>query len=225
MNYGTPIVSIVDYNLDVRQENPSLFNGTMLLVSSASSPIYANVVNLSSLTIINQVNAIGYVSNLPTVNAVVQGGVIQVNGGYLANISSLPPLAVSAISTTVTVNITSSLNTIPNAVVDKLYNIGTILNNGSASPFALGGAKQVDMGIVISSITGTSVAFNFSLVTVDGTLGVPYAIYNTSTFTTAGIYWMTVPQGNFLGDYAFVGYSVSGTSTALTGVWVRVVAK
>ncbi len=224
MNYGTPIVSIVDYNLDVRQDNPSLFNGTMLLVSSASSPIYANVVNLSSLNTINQITAIGYISNLPTVNTIVQGGVIQVNGGTLASISSLPPLAISAISTPVAVNI-SSIKNIPIAIVDNLYSIGSILNAGSTSPFALGGAKQVDLGIVISSATGTSLTFYFSLITVDGTLGVPYATYNTSTFTTAGVYWMTVPAGNFLGDYAFVGYNVSGTSTALTGVWARVVAK
>jgi len=218
MNYGTPIVSIVDYNLDVRQENPSLLNLNANIVNTASSPVIVSIVNVSSaIGTVNTIGAIGYVSNLPVVKAQVLGGSLNLLGGY---ISSLPDIQATIISTVITVS------TIPATIYDGIIINGlTITLSGNSPSFTVGGGKQIDMGIVISTVTGTSVTFSFSIVAIDSVLGVSYASYNTSTFTTSGVYWLTVPAGNFLGDTARVSYTVGGTSTSLTGTYVRVVVK
>jgi len=221
MNYGTPIVSIVDYNLDVRQENPSYLQTASIIVNNNSSPVPVNIMNFGSQSVINTIGVVGYVSNLPIVKAQILNGAVQLIGGYLGNISSLPPVLISS-----NIIVGSIVSTVPYPVTDKLIiNNATLTASGSSPTFWIGGGKQIDIGIVISSATGTSLSFYFSLVTIDSSLNVPYANYNTTTFTTAGIYWLTIPQGNFLGDEGFIGYSISGTSTALTGTYVRVVVK
>jgi hypothetical protein len=218
MNYGTPIVSIVDYNLDVRQENPSLLNLNANIVNTTSSPVIVSIVNVSSaIGAVNTIGVIGYVSNLPVVKAQILSGNLNLLGGY---ISSLPNIQATIISTFITVS------TIPATIYDGIIINGlTITLSGNSPSFTVGGGKQIDMGIVISTVTGTSVTFSFSVVALDSVLGVSYASYNTSTFTTSGVYWLTVPAGNFLGDTARVSYTVGGTSTSLTGTYVRVVVK
>lgn len=62
MNYGTPIVAIVDYVFNTEQLDPKMLNATVLS-SATSSPA---------------ISYIGYVSNMPTLT--------------VGNISTLPPL-------------------------------------------------------------------------------------------------------------------------------------
>ncbi len=226
VNFGTPIVSIVDYNFDVRQENPALLNTNVFVQSSTSTPIYTEVINLGSLQTIQN---IGYISYLPVITVgQVQGGVIAVGGGYISNISNLPPLAVTAISSVVQVLNVGLVSTVPSAFYDSTIIAGrTLSGTGSTSPIFIGGAKQLDIAVVTSTAPTfvSTASLAFSVIAVESYTGIPITTYNfSSQLTSSGAIFLTLPAGTFLGDMVFLGYTANLSSVWLN-VYARVVAK
>ncbi|MEM3447372.1 MAG: hypothetical protein QXP38_00610 [Nitrososphaerota archaeon] len=124
VNYGTPIISIVDVNYDVRQLTPSNLLVNAYIQSSASSPVYVTGL-ISTIVAIGSIGTVSSVASLGTVSSVGSLGIVS-SVASLGTVSSIGSLGI--VSSVASIGIVSSVASI--GIVSSVASIGTVSSVG-----------------------------------------------------------------------------------------------
>ncbi|MEM0159893.1 MAG: hypothetical protein QW393_04015 [Candidatus Micrarchaeaceae archaeon] len=225
VNYGTPIISIVDVNYDVRQPNPAYLNLNAYIQSSTSSPVYVQVV--SSIATVGSISTIGTVGIVSTV-------------GSIGNISTLG--IVSSVGYIGTIGTVQGLSTLPSS---PLYSapapVSTFLISTLVEAVAyvtpyyvyIGGAKQLDIYIyAVASTLVSTATYSFSVniapfardINGNNLASAP-ALFNSTLATNVPILFLSYTENSstYLGNW--IEITLQTISTLVYGTTLGVIPK
>ncbi|MEM4066502.1 MAG: hypothetical protein QXV17_06560 [Candidatus Micrarchaeaceae archaeon] len=205
VNYGTPIISIVDVNYDVRQLTPSNLLVNAYIQSSASSPVYVTGL-ISTIVAIGSIGTVSSVGSLGTVSSIGSLGIVS-SVGSLGTVSSIGSLGI--VSSVASIGIVSSVASI--GIVSSVASIGAVSSVGKIVDPVQAILTSTLLGIVSSPLF--SVPVPVSTYYYEGIA--PTTLLTASTAFFQEFYLGSAPGFDFF-FYAFGSTLVSSATYSLS---------
>ncbi|MEM3862259.1 MAG: hypothetical protein QW203_07250 [Thermoplasmatales archaeon] len=199
VNYGTPIISIVDVNYDVRQLTPSNLLMNAYIQSSASSPVYVTGL-ISTIVAIGSIGMISSIGSLGTVSSIGSLGTVSTLGGIVDPVQAI-------LTSTLLGVVSSPFYSAPVPV--STYITSTFITNSTvlSTTVYLGGSKELDVLLyAVASSLSSSAVYSLQVQIypiLQGTSAIgPYLFNSTLTQQAVTLFLgFTDSPSTVLGDY------------------------